>query len=820
MNESKACSTVTFKSNLQSVVGSISEDKHFLASIHDPFALDTMHQLGFEMITSIQQQEYQDAALHCSFAYKDDYPWGTVIDFQGKERVVCRCINVSCTRFSKCRPDFNAEELKILEENSVLKEKQSPSIIIEDNTENAGDSVAVKKVLNQPANLTVNQTIEAMDESHNKTSVPSEGNDNNSGCLQVAGIQESVRSFASFKDAEQIDIIHLAPEERTIVNAGPGTGKTWTLIEKIKFMLTEKGVAPEKILVLCFSRAAVEVIRTRLEDAASKGELPLDWHEIDIRTFDSFATYLLAWLHEEKPELLPSGFSLENSGYDDRIVAATKAITQFTDMLVEYSHLIIDEVQDLVGLRAQMVLAILKNLPETCGFTLLGDSCQSLYDYLAVNDSSIMDSGSFYKTLFATYNNAHYFTLTHNYRQGDELGKFTIPYRGAILQGNADDRIREAKNIISTLNISNLDLKNIDFSSLDKLTKRGTVGILTRTNGQALQISSWFRSQGITHVIEKPLSSQELAPWIARVLFRCQTDVINRNEFVSIFTDIYSDAGDVADNYWNALISTQADQFKRYYDIEDILKGLLQNAKNPILFKEPDKAESNITISNIHRAKGREFDSVLVLDEILEEMAKEDNDDILEHKVCYVALTRAKKKVETIKLKSKFIYISKDENRRCFMSNGRPGHYYLSHFEIGDAADIDKRTFAVDKNVQEKILALKPDTRLKFLRCPESTRSYVVYRIVPEDEEKTVLGYSTPAFARAIEKAVQRIYKNNRTVSYNYYPEIFEDIYFNGLTTCISSSCTGIDDANIIGGMAMWYGIDLSGFAHRQSTRY
>ena len=88
MNESKACSTVTFKSNLQSVVGSISEDKHFLASIHDPFALDTMHQLGFEMITSIQQKEYQDAALHCSFAYKDDYPWGTVIDFQGKERVV------------------------------------------------------------------------------------------------------------------------------------------------------------------------------------------------------------------------------------------------------------------------------------------------------------------------------------------------------------------------------------------------------------------------------------------------------------------------------------------------------------------------------------------------------------------------------------------------------------------------------------------------------------------------------------------------------------------------------------------------------------
>lgn len=39
-------------------------------------------------------------------------------------------------------------------------------------------------------------------------------------------------NFASFKETTQDEIIAKDPTERSIVNAGPGTGKTWTLIEK------------------------------------------------------------------------------------------------------------------------------------------------------------------------------------------------------------------------------------------------------------------------------------------------------------------------------------------------------------------------------------------------------------------------------------------------------------------------------------------------------------------------------------------------------------------------------------------------------------
>ena len=41
-----------------------------------------------------------------------------------------------------------------------------------------------------------------------------------------------------------------------LVLAGPGTGKTFTMIQRIKYML-EKGVNPEKILCLTFSDAGI-----------------------------------------------------------------------------------------------------------------------------------------------------------------------------------------------------------------------------------------------------------------------------------------------------------------------------------------------------------------------------------------------------------------------------------------------------------------------------------------------------------------------------------------------------------------------------------
>ena len=135
--------------------------------------------------------------------------------------------------------------------------------------------------------------------------------------LQPAEVRKI--DFSSFKETTQDEIIEAEPTERSIVNAGPGTGKTWTLIEKIIHMINEEQAKAENILVLCFSHSAVEVVRNRLSDAAETGRIGYEWQNVDVRTFDSFSTYMLAWVQENHQDLLPKHFLLEAYDYDQRI---------------------------------------------------------------------------------------------------------------------------------------------------------------------------------------------------------------------------------------------------------------------------------------------------------------------------------------------------------------------------------------------------------------------------------------------------------------------------------------------------------------------
>jgi DNA helicase-2/ATP-dependent DNA helicase PcrA len=89
---------------------------------------------------------------------------------------------------------------------------------------------------------------------------------------------------------------HLGSHARLL--AGPGTGKTLTLTRRVLYLLEEKKVKPQEILVLTFTRAACAELKTRLKKALHKGgSLP------NISTLHSFALKLI--LQNQPRNILP-----------------------------------------------------------------------------------------------------------------------------------------------------------------------------------------------------------------------------------------------------------------------------------------------------------------------------------------------------------------------------------------------------------------------------------------------------------------------------------------------------------------------------------
>ena len=69
-----------------------------------------------------------------------------------------------------------------------------------------------------------------------------------------------------------------------IVDAGPGTGKTSTLVMRVDFLLRQKGVDPSHILILTFSNEAADELRERIGKRFDEETA----NNIEIHTFHSF----------------------------------------------------------------------------------------------------------------------------------------------------------------------------------------------------------------------------------------------------------------------------------------------------------------------------------------------------------------------------------------------------------------------------------------------------------------------------------------------------------------------------------------------------
>ena len=169
---------------------------------------------------------------------------------------------------------------------------------------------------------------------------------------------------------EQLSVIEAGHDQRLLVEAGPGTGKTAVACARIAYLVGEEGIAESNIWMISFTRTAVAEIRSRLQSYVGESAF-----SIKVATIDSHAWAIHSG-HDSTARL--TGTYEENI---ERVIELIRSDDAVQEELEHVEHLVVDEAQDLVGIRAQLVEALIERLYMGCGITVFADSAQAIYGF-------------------------------------------------------------------------------------------------------------------------------------------------------------------------------------------------------------------------------------------------------------------------------------------------------------------------------------------------------------------------------------------------------------------------------------------------------
>ncbi|MBD3224437.1 MAG: AAA family ATPase [Caldithrix sp.] len=111
---------------------------------------------------------------------------------------------------------------------------------------------------------------------------------------------------------QQLSVVN-APRQPLVLIAGPGTGKTRTIIARILYQIQEFKIPPEQILALTFSNKAANEIKLRLKDAIKD-----DVEKINTGTFHSFCLNALRRYYQTAG--LNKHFSVCDDSYQKKLI--------------------------------------------------------------------------------------------------------------------------------------------------------------------------------------------------------------------------------------------------------------------------------------------------------------------------------------------------------------------------------------------------------------------------------------------------------------------------------------------------------------------
>ena len=146
---------------------------------------------------------------------------------------------------------------------------------------------------------------------------------------------------------EQEYVVKYDGDKFLSIQAGPGSGKTRVLVEKVKYMVNEKNKDPESFLIITFTEKAAEELRDRLIEGDIDSS---DVQKMQISTIHSFCLKLLEATGTIGLDVISEGDKfnlfikkhLKELGFGDDLNISNYDITQIIEKYNEYSTFKVD----------------------------------------------------------------------------------------------------------------------------------------------------------------------------------------------------------------------------------------------------------------------------------------------------------------------------------------------------------------------------------------------------------------------------------------------------------------------------------------------
>ncbi len=491
--------------------------------------------------------------------------------------------------------------------------------------------------------------------------------------------QSYQRIVEDLHNPAQQAIVAAPTDENLLILAGPGAGKTRTVVHRVAYLLRVKRVRPDAILVLCFNRSAATTLRRRLRELVGK---EMSW--VTTLTFHGLALRLTGRsLVRQREQTVQDEINFSTVIQDAiDLLKGESDVLGFPgqpprDALTSrFSHILVDEYQDIDNEQYELISLLAgRNLVENeqkLTILAVGDDDQNIYRFRGANIDFIRRFTTDYKATI------HY--LTENYRSSAHI----IASANALIAHNQDRMKREHPIVINEARrslplggnwqrIDQLGQGKVQHFTVDNITSQALAVLEEIQRLQSLDSDFNLNSCAILSREWQGLSK-------VRSLFEAEKIPVSLYWGKSSFPNLcrireHAEILSFLHNYKEERISattllhhlSEECENKTIWQINvrrllDELSDETNNSPQPVgrvenflyeSFADQYQArnlDNGIFLSTVHSVKGLEFDHVFILDGNWQTKTGQEMEE--ERRLYYVAMSRAKKTLHLFALQN------------------------------------------------------------------------------------------------------------------------------------------------------------------------